>query len=235
MSKLVAFIVGAGANVGSAAAALLKEKGYAVAVGSRNPDVEKIKKDGYFPVKVDAIQQDSVKAAYKAVADALGPPNVIIFNPAVHRPTEVAGDPSTLPLSDFNDSIAIGSNVFALAQEAIPGFRSAGHTSNPKAFIVTGNILPAQAPILDWFGLDLQKTISARLVNFFVKAYKAEGFQFSFAFLTSDDGGIPPYSDFLKSGPAHAKAYWELINRKEGPWDYRFTLSGEKLADYTPM
>ncbi len=38
----------------------------------------------------------------------------------------------------------------------------------------------------------------------------------------SQEGTIPAYSDFTKSGPAHAKVYWELISsEKPKGWDYR--------------
>jgi len=36
-TKLVAFILGAGTHIGSAVASQLREKGYRVALGSRNP------------------------------------------------------------------------------------------------------------------------------------------------------------------------------------------------------
>ena len=46
--------------------------------------------------------------------------------------------------------------------------------------------------------------------------------RFCFASLVSSNGGIPPYSDFKASGPAHAKAFLDLINKGEaGDWDYR--------------
>lgn len=77
---LVAFIIGFGPNIGASVASLLKEHGYAVAVGSRNPDVDKVKKEGYFPVKVEATQQASISVAFAAVNAELGPPNVVVYN-----------------------------------------------------------------------------------------------------------------------------------------------------------
>ncbi len=53
MSSLVALILGAGPNVGHHVAKALQSQKYKVALGSRNPDVDKLKKDGFFPVKVD--------------------------------------------------------------------------------------------------------------------------------------------------------------------------------------
>ncbi len=80
MSSLVALIIGAGANVGRTVALTLQKHQYKVVLGSRNPDVEALKKDGLFSVKVDATKPDSVVQAFKTVSDELGPPNVVIFN-----------------------------------------------------------------------------------------------------------------------------------------------------------
>jgi NAD(P)-dependent dehydrogenase (short-subunit alcohol dehydrogenase family) len=75
-NNLVAFIIGAGPNVGLAVAAKLKEEGYKVALGSRNPAA----KEGYFPVKLDIEDRESVLSALDTVNKELGPVNVIIFN-----------------------------------------------------------------------------------------------------------------------------------------------------------
>lgn len=73
--NLVAFIIGAGPNVGSAVAAKLQGGGYKVAVGSRNPKAE----EGYFPVKLDIEDRKSVLSALDTVNKELGPVNVVIF------------------------------------------------------------------------------------------------------------------------------------------------------------
>lgn len=76
----IAFIIGSGSNVGKNVAKIFKEKGYTVAIGSRNPDVESSKSSGYFPVKISAGEIDSVREAFAEVNKALGPPNVVIYN-----------------------------------------------------------------------------------------------------------------------------------------------------------
>ena len=79
-SNLVAFIIWSGTNVGAGVAATLKENGYKVAVGNRNPTEAT---DGdYFPVQVDAANKESIFAAFDTVTKALGPVNVVIFNGA---------------------------------------------------------------------------------------------------------------------------------------------------------
>ncbi|TFK37577.1 hypothetical protein BDQ12DRAFT_146112 [Crucibulum laeve] len=232
MSSLVAFIIGAGSRVSTAVGTSLKENGYSVAFGSRNPNVEAVKAQGFYPITVDAGKVESIKSAFAKVKAELGTPNVVIYNAASFVPPSEPGSPLSLPADGFESSATIGLNVFYAAQEALTGFRSL--KSGPKAFIVTGNLLPfipATNPL--YFGLGTQKTISAKLVENFAHAYKAEGIQFYFASLVASDGGIPPFPDFDKSGPTHAQVYWELISNKEQVnWDHRFTLDGKKLPNY---
>jgi NAD(P)-dependent dehydrogenase (short-subunit alcohol dehydrogenase family) len=77
---LIAFIIGAGKNVGEHTAAALKGKGYQVVLGSRGPVIDQVKKDGYFPVAVNVGDPESVKRAFAQINKELGPPNVVIFN-----------------------------------------------------------------------------------------------------------------------------------------------------------
>ncbi len=75
----MAFIIGAGANVGIGVADTLKENGYKVAIGNRNAKL-KATDDDYFPVQVDAANKESIFSAFDTVTKALGPVNVVIFN-----------------------------------------------------------------------------------------------------------------------------------------------------------
>ena len=78
-TKLVAFILGAGTHVGAAVAAQLREKGYRVALGSRNPKPTS-EDDAYFNVKVDVQKRESIEQAFDTVVHKLGPVNVVIYN-----------------------------------------------------------------------------------------------------------------------------------------------------------
>ena len=78
-TKLVAFILGAGTNIGSAVAAQLREKGYRVALGSRNPKPT-TDDETYFNVKVDVQKRESIEEAFDTVVQKLGPINVVIYN-----------------------------------------------------------------------------------------------------------------------------------------------------------
>ena len=73
----VAFIIGAGGHVGLGVANKLKQEGYKVAVGSRNP----LQKEGLVPITVDVSNTDSVIKAFAEVKEKLGAaPNAVVFN-----------------------------------------------------------------------------------------------------------------------------------------------------------
>ena len=79
-----AFILGAGGHVGLAVANKLKQEGYKVAVGARNP----LQKEGLVPITVDVSDTDSVAKAFAEVKEKLGAaPNVVIFNGSSIRST----------------------------------------------------------------------------------------------------------------------------------------------------
>ncbi|KAJ6542744.1 hypothetical protein B0H19DRAFT_957752 [Mycena capillaripes] len=231
MSPFIAFIIGAGKNIGEHTAAALKAKGYHVVLGSRKPVFDEIKEAGYFPVVVDGQSPESVQAAFALVNKELGPPNVVIFNAAAFVPAPVPEDPLTLSLESFRQQQDVGLAVYAAAQAALAGFRSESHKGALKTFIVTGNPLPwvpVDNPL--WLGVSVQKVIEWRLMEIFAVAYSKEQSRFYFASLVGETGGIvDPISSFFTSGPQHAKVYLDLITRgDQTDWDYRFTLDGRK-------
>ena len=72
-----AFILGAGVHIGLAVANKLKQEGYQVAVGSRNP----LQEEGLVPITVDVSDTDSITKAFAEVKQKLGSaPSVVIFN-----------------------------------------------------------------------------------------------------------------------------------------------------------
>ena len=77
--SVVAFIIGAGPHVGAAVGTILKQNGYRVALGSRNPKFDETE-TGFHPVKVDASSSESIRAAFQTVNAELGHPNVVIYN-----------------------------------------------------------------------------------------------------------------------------------------------------------
>jgi NAD(P)-dependent dehydrogenase (short-subunit alcohol dehydrogenase family) len=81
MSPPIALIIGASPGVGLTTARLLASHGYKVAVESRKPDIEAIKKEGLFPVTSDIPKHEIISDAFDEVERGLGgPANVVIFN-----------------------------------------------------------------------------------------------------------------------------------------------------------
>ncbi|PPQ98471.1 hypothetical protein CVT26_013872 [Gymnopilus dilepis] len=232
-NRLVAFVLGAGSNVGSSVAAKLKENGYRVALGSRSAKNEE--DQGYLNVKVDVTRRESIESAFDVVAEKLGPVNVVVYNAASLNIPPVENDILSIPVSTYEESVSLALGVFTAAQKAVPGFRSEVHRNHPKTFIVTGNILPFnQYSPPKWFTLGVQKTIEARFIATAAKSYEAENFQFYYATLVSNTGEIPG-SIFWTSGPVIADVYWQLINnKKQASWDHRFTPDGKTYKASSP-
>ncbi|KAJ7577257.1 hypothetical protein C8J56DRAFT_899333 [Mycena floridula] len=67
-------------NASKSVAETLKSHGYQVTLGSHNPDFERVKAEGFFPVRVDIPKTDSVIEAFSTVNKDLGPPNIVIYN-----------------------------------------------------------------------------------------------------------------------------------------------------------
>ncbi|KAJ7733352.1 hypothetical protein B0H16DRAFT_1768682 [Mycena metata] len=234
--SLVAFIIGSGPNVGQHTAAALKAKGYQVALGSRKP----VDKDGYFTVAIDAGKPESIKTAFAEVNKKSGPPSVVIFNATAFIPAPVPEDPLSLPVESFKEQTDISVGLFAAAQEALSGFRSDSLKNQHKTFIATGNSLPwvpvgnpAADPLFLYFGMNIQKTIHLRLLEFLANAYSKEKIRFYFVSLVGATGGmISSHADFANSGPTHAKIYLDFITRDDqADWDYRFTVDGKQWRE----
>ncbi|KAF9071806.1 hypothetical protein BDP27DRAFT_1321398 [Rhodocollybia butyracea] len=237
-SPLVVLIIGGGSNVGAHVAQKLKTEGYRVAIGSRNPDSEALKRQGLLPVSVDGADSKSIKDAFKLVRDHLGEPNVVVYNLGLHIPPKSPNDPLAVSAEDFAKTSNVGGGVLVAAQEALASFRSSKNSNAPKVFISTGNLLPfIKKTVPSFFALDLQKGIMATTMQYANQFYTEEGFRFHYATLVGPDGGIPNLSSdakegfFTTGGPAHAEAYWNLISRAEAEtWDYRFTYDGKKFG-----
>ncbi|KAJ7288530.1 hypothetical protein C8J57DRAFT_1494822 [Mycena rebaudengoi] len=232
MSSPVAFIIGAGVNVGQYTAAALKAKGYKVALGSRKPD--QTKNDGFFRVAVEAQHPESIQAAFAKVNAELGVPSVVICNGyKAEEPADVE-DPLTLSVESITAQTAVGLGVFVAAQEYVRGARAGLPQGTPKTFIATGNPLPwAEVAERKWLGLSVQKLVQWRLIEQFAASYSKENFRFYFATLVGETGGvIEPLSDFWTSGPQHAKVFTNLVTRKDqADWDYRFTLDTKQWKE----
>lgn len=233
MASLLAFIIGAGPHLGKHIALHLRDKGFVVIVGSRHPEIHAPTGDNLHPIRVDASCLESIQRAFEQVNHDFGPPNVVICNAAFSPVPSVPTHPLSLDVGAFNNAIAVGSNIFAIAQLAYPGFCSPQHRDHPRAFIVTGSMHPflrVDAPRS--MAVSIQKAIAARLVEHFAHSYKEYAIRFYFASLVSPTGVLPDQLTFDESGATHAKVYDMLIHSEEQwDWDYRFNLHGKRMMN----
>ncbi|CAA7262131.1 unnamed protein product [Cyclocybe aegerita] len=229
-SNLVAFILGAGNHIGAALAAHLHKNGYRVALGSRNPKSDASEDEGYFHVKVDIESRESIESAFEAVVSKLGPVNAVIYNAASVAFPKDEADFLSLSSEEVYKAASLGAGTFTAAQKALKSFRNDVHRGHPKAFIVTGNLLPFdQFSPSKFFTLGAQKAFQTRFIATASRSYEAENIKFYFATLVGKDGGLPG-PDFAASAETHAKVYLELINNKQSNWDHRFTLDGKTFS-----
>ena len=117
MDKRVALIVGAGPGISGAFAAALVAEGYAVAVASRHLGrLQPLAATwGATAFEVDASQPRSLQQLFVAVEQALGAPEVVLYNPSAR----VRGDLLDLDIAAVTAAVqttALG--AFVTAQEA---------------------------------------------------------------------------------------------------------------------
>jgi NAD(P)-dependent dehydrogenase (short-subunit alcohol dehydrogenase family) len=126
MSKSVALIIGAGPGISRAFAEALVGAGYAVALASRN--LEKLRplatSVGATPFTVDASSSDSIVQLFSMVEQALGTPDVVLFNPSARVRGELLSL-DTRAAADAIHTTAIGALV--TAQEAARRMLPRGH------------------------------------------------------------------------------------------------------------
>lgn len=79
MSKPIAFIIGAGKNIGASTAHVLQSKGYRVALAARSLKPEDSTADRLL-VKVDLSTPETVPSAFASVRKQWGEPSVVFYN-----------------------------------------------------------------------------------------------------------------------------------------------------------
>lgn len=222
MSK-VALILGGGARVGYSVANGLAAFGYKVAIGRRSPTTEGLS-EGIKALKLDVSSTSSIQSAFSETKAAFGAvPNVVIYNAGDLQKAAPQDDIFAVDVKILKEDAEVNIwGPYTALQEATKGWKDLPEdASQPKVFIMTGNILPF-APIPFLLSLGVGKASSAHMIESatLTEAFQKKNWRFYFATGTTKDGG-PVYRGL--DGPAHAKAYQEMIERKEqGPWDVRF-------------
>lgn len=79
MSAPIVLILGAGSNIGSHVAKAFAERGYSIAMASRNPKKSETN-PAYHTFQGDLSDVSSVSSIFTQVRKALGHPSVVVYN-----------------------------------------------------------------------------------------------------------------------------------------------------------
>lgn len=78
-SSRVVLVIGAGPRLGRSVASKFASNGYKVALAARSLP-EGFSSDGYFNIKADLSDPECVPMIFEAVEEAVGLPNIVVFN-----------------------------------------------------------------------------------------------------------------------------------------------------------
>ncbi|KAK9242124.1 hypothetical protein V1506DRAFT_107604 [Lipomyces tetrasporus] len=217
MVSKIALVLGAGPNIGHEVTKKFAANGYKIATVSRSGGGP----SQYFKIKADLKDPQAVPGAFEQVRNALGEPDVVIYN-ATARRFLPDGDAFSLAISEFEEDLAINvSSLYATIHEAVKGWKSTSVST--KTFIFTGNALNVSGALPTLLTYGLGKTAGAHLIDAAAKSYGSDGYKFYYVDERTPDGG-PVKND--RDGNAHAEIYFQLAEEPEqGPWDYTFVKS----------
>ncbi|KAK9371654.1 uncharacterized protein V1513DRAFT_406918 [Lipomyces chichibuensis] len=222
MAAKIAFILGAGPNVGQHVAKKFAANGYRVAVLTRSGVTTS---DDYLGVKADFTDPLIVASAFKQVRDTWGDPSIVVYNAsALH--VAPADDAFSVPLTAFQEDLNVNvSSLYAAMQETIKGWKNL--ESSSKTFIFTGNLLNVAGARPALLTLGVGKAAAAHLIDGAVKSYSSQGYKFYYTDERNPDGSPVGTSPDAK---AHSEVYFQLAeDPRQRPWDYTFV----KLKGFT--
>ncbi|KAK5705302.1 hypothetical protein LTR97_002420 [Elasticomyces elasticus] len=216
----VALILGAGPNLGQSIAAKFAANGYRVAVAARRVSDGVSNGTGFFGMKANLSNPETVRQVFQTTTKELGPPNVVVYNERFTTPPD---DPLSATVVQIEASRKAGvDSAFVAAQEALKAFKT-HPPGTPTAFIYTGNTLN-QIAIPGVLPFALAKVAAAMLIEYCANAYGKDGYRFYYADQRQSNG-LPAGAD--RDGIAHAEMYFELAHEsKQSKWLVTF-VKGE--------
>jgi NAD(P)-dependent dehydrogenase (short-subunit alcohol dehydrogenase family) len=134
----VALIVGAGPRVGAATAKLCATQGMRVAAATRGAPKWDVAALGGRAYRCDATMRTDVERLFADVARDLGPPDLVLFNPAAR----VVGAIETIAPEDAARPMAILSGAFLVARQAATAMLARGSGT----LLFTGSSASVVAP-----------------------------------------------------------------------------------------
>ena len=134
----VALIVGAGPRVGAATARLCAAQGMRVAAATRGAPKWDVGAIGGRAYVCDAMKRDDIARLFDSVAQELGPPELVLFNPAAR----VVGPIESIDTKDAARPMAILMGAFLVAQAAAKAMVARGSGT----ILFTGSSASVQGP-----------------------------------------------------------------------------------------
>ncbi|KAI5481567.1 hypothetical protein MNV49_002793 [Pseudohyphozyma bogoriensis] len=205
----VLFILGGGENIGASLAEKFSQEGYKVAIAARSVE-NGIGREGYLHVKADLSHPDLLAGAFEHVTSTFGvPPSVVVYNAAANNYSK---DPLATPLAELLSTLNTNvASAYAAAQLSVAALDQLG--SEGLTYIYTGNAasFPGYRDTM-FMALGVGKSGAAHFVELAAMHYGTKGARFYYADERTE-AGAPSYGG--TNGPAHAKLYFELAQKKE--------------------
>ncbi|HEY0783693.1 MAG TPA: SDR family NAD(P)-dependent oxidoreductase [Thermoanaerobaculia bacterium] len=213
MSSKICVVVGVGPGLGLAVAKRFGREGYLVALVARRADQleqyrQELAKAGVEgrPFAADAGDAASLAAAFDAIRDSLGDPEVLIYNAAVLKP----GTPSTLAAEELVDAFRVNvAGALVAAQQVLPGMRKQGGGT----LLFTGGGL-ALEPWPQYASLAVGKAGIRSLALSLAKELEPVGLHVATVTIC---GIIQPGTRF--DPDRLADDYWQLHRQPRGKWE----------------
>lgn len=209
MSKPILAIVGAGPGVSAAVARNFGSKGYRVALVARNATkletlAAELRKQAIetFYVTADASHSESLSAAFVAIRDQLGEPDVLLYNAAaITKSTAIALDEQQV-IEDFKVNVV---GAITSVKEVVPRFLE----RKEGAVLFTGGGL-ALYPNPDYTSLSIGKAGIRSLAYSLAQELKPNNVYV----------GTVTISGFVSPGTYYdpdriAEKYWELFTERD--------------------
>jgi NAD(P)-dependent dehydrogenase (short-subunit alcohol dehydrogenase family) len=213
-----AVVVGAGPGIGLAVARRFAREGFAVGLIARRQEAL----DGYvlellgehdvvLGVAADAADPIALEGAWAAVVDALGDPDVLVYNAMGARPL---GAPTTLELADLSATLAVNvGGALMAAQLAAPAMRAAGRGT----MVLTGGGL-AHEPMAGASALSIGKAGMRSLTFCLAQELAPEGIHVATVTVC---GRVEPGTHF--DPDRIADEYWRLHTEPSTAWTTEVT------------
>ena len=212
MGDKVCVVVGVGPGVGLAVARRFGREGYRLALMARRAKaldgfVEELATDGCDATGfvADVSIPESVEAAFNAVREQVGEPEVFVYNPSVLRPSSPSTLDPTHLLEDFQVN-TIGALV--CVQQVIPAMKEAGRGT----ILFTGGGL-ALNPVPNYISLSIGKAGMRNLAIGLHRELAEEGIHVATVTIS---GFVQPGTYFDPN--LIAEKYWELHTQSKAEW-----------------